>query len=71
VQNSFSGKKRARRVPAGFVERPDWEIRREQRPSDSDLLIPSIQAHEEKLGCTTHLAEPDAGFYSAKNEKGS
>src|ERR1700693_3075855 len=41
----------------------------EQRPSDSDLLIPSLQAHEEKLGCTPHLAAADAGFYSAKNEK--
>ena len=41
----------------------------EQRPNDSDLLIPSIQAHEEKLGCTPQLAAADAGFYSAKNEK--
>ena len=46
----------------------DFEVY-EQRPSDSDLLIPSIQAHEQKLGCTPHLAAADAGFYSAKNEK--
>lgn len=46
----------------------DFEVY-EQRPNDSDLLIPSIQAHEEKLGCTPHLAAADAGFYSAKNEK--
>lgn len=41
----------------------------DQKPNDWDLLIPSIQAHEEKLGCTPHLAAADAGFYSAKNEK--
>ena len=41
----------------------------QQRPTDSDLLIPSIQAHQEKLGCTPHLAAADAGFYSTKNEK--
>ena len=39
-----------------------------QRPSDSDLLIPSIEAHQQKLGCTPHLVAADAGFYSAKNE---
>ena len=46
----------------------DFEVY-QQRPSDSDLLIPSIQTHEEKLGCTPHLVAADAGFYSAKNEK--
>ena len=46
----------------------DFEVY-EQRPSDSDLLIPSIRAHEEKLGCTPHLVAADAGFYSANNEK--
>jgi Transposase DDE domain./Transposase domain (DUF772). len=46
----------------------DYEVY-DQRPSDSDLLIPSLQAHEEKLGCTPRLAAADAGFYSAKNEK--
>jgi IS5 family transposase len=46
----------------------DYEVY-EQRPNDSDLLIPSIQAHEDKLGCTPRLAAADAGFYSAKNEK--
>lgn len=45
----------------------DFEVY-EQRPSDSDLLIPSIEAHEQKLGCTPHLVAADAGFYSAKNE---
>jgi len=46
----------------------DYEVY-EQRPNDSDLLIPSIEAHQEKLGCTPRLAAADAGFYSAKNEQ--
>jgi IS5 family transposase len=46
----------------------DYEVY-QQRPTDSDLLIPSLQAHQEKLGCTPHLAAADAGFYSDKNEK--
>jgi IS5 family transposase len=45
----------------------DYEVY-DRRPSDSDLLIPSIQAHEEKLGRTPRLVAADAGFYSAKNE---
>lgn len=40
----------------------------EKRPSDSELVIPGINAHEEKLGCTPHLLAGDAAFYSAKNE---
>lgn len=39
-----------------------------KRPSDSDLLIASIDAHEQRLGRTPRLAAADAGFYSAKNE---
>ena len=46
----------------------DYEVY-QQRPTDSDLLIPSLQAHQEKLGCTPHLVAADAGFFSAKNEK--
>jgi transposase, IS5 family len=46
----------------------DYEVY-QQRPNDSDLLLPSVQAHEDKLGCTPYLAAADAGFYSAKNEK--
>jgi len=46
----------------------DYEVYK-QRPNDSDLLLPSVQAHEDKLGCTPYLAAADAGFYSAKNEK--
>ena len=40
----------------------------EQRPSDSELLIPAIDAHEAKLGRVPRLVAADAGFYSAKNE---
>jgi transposase, IS5 family len=39
-----------------------------QRPSDSDLLLAAIEAHQASLGCTPHLVAADAGFYSAKNE---
>ncbi|MGA2150487.1 MAG: ISNCY family transposase [Bryobacteraceae bacterium] len=39
----------------------------DQKPSDSDLLIPSIEAHRERMGRTPDLAVADAGFYSAKN----
>jgi transposase, IS5 family len=40
----------------------------DQRPSDSDLLIPAIEMHEQRMGRTPDLASADAGFYSAKNE---
>lgn len=40
----------------------------DQRPSDSDLLIPAIETHEAKLGRTPRLVAADAAFYSAKNE---
>jgi len=39
-----------------------------KRPSDSDLLIGAIDAHEQCLGRTPRLAAADAGFYSGKNE---
>ena len=38
------------------------------RPSDADLLIPAIESHQQKLGCTPYLVAADAGFYSASNE---
>jgi IS5 family transposase len=44
----------------------DFEVY-DQKPSDSDLLIPSIEAHQQRLGCTPDLVAADAGFYSAKN----
>ena len=40
----------------------------DKRPSDSDLVIPALEAHEKKLGCTPRLMAGDAAFYSAKNE---
>ena len=44
----------------------DFEVY-DQKPSDSDLLIPSIEAHQTKMGRTPDLVAADAGFYSAKN----
>jgi transposase, IS5 family len=40
----------------------------EKRPSDSELVIAAIDAHEKTLGCTPRLMAADAAFYSAKNE---
>lgn len=39
----------------------------DQRPSDSDLLIPAIEMHEQRMGRTPDLAAGDAGFYAAKH----
>ena len=39
----------------------------DEKPSDSDLLIPSIETHQIRMGRTPHLAAADAGFYSAQN----
>src|SRR6202790_4650610 len=41
----------------------------EQRPYDSALLIPAIEAHEEQLGRAPRPAAGDAAFYSAANQK--
>jgi IS5 family transposase len=38
------------------------------RPSDADLLIPAIEAHQAKLGRPPRLVAADAAFYSAKND---
>jgi transposase, IS5 family len=40
----------------------------DQRPSDSDLLTPSIETHLEVFGHAPHLVAADAGFFSAANE---
>src|ERR1039457_4576403 len=40
----------------------DFEVYPE-RPSDTKLLIPSIETHEQKLGRPPRLAAADAGFY--------
>jgi len=45
----------------------DYEVYA-KRPNDCDLLLPSIEAHQQRLGCTPRLVTGDAGFYSAKAE---
>jgi transposase, IS5 family len=40
----------------------------EERPSDSALLIPSIERHIEQFGRAPEMAAADAGFFSAANE---
>jgi transposase, IS5 family len=45
----------------------DYEVY-DQRPSDSDLLVPAIDIHLAKIGRTPRLVAADAAFYSAKNE---
>jgi len=45
----------------------DYEVY-DQRPSDTDLLVPAIETHEAALGRTPRLVAADAGFYSARNE---
>jgi transposase, IS5 family len=37
----------------------------DEKPSDSDLLIPSIETHQARMGRVPDLAAADAGFYSA------
>jgi len=38
------------------------------RPSDSALLVPAVQAHQDRLGRVPDLLAADPGFYSAKGE---
>ena len=40
----------------------------DQRPSDTDLLIPGIEVHERQFGRPPRLVTADAGFFSAHNE---
>ncbi len=40
----------------------------DQRPLDRDLLIPAVEAHEERLDRVPDLVAGDAGFYSAQGE---
>ena len=40
-----------------------------ERPADSELLLPSIQIHEQRLGRVPRVVAADAGFYSQENEK--
>ncbi len=46
----------------------DYEVYA-KRPSDSDLLVPSVEKHQEQFGQAPHLVAGDAGFYSAANER--
>jgi IS5 family transposase len=45
----------------------DYEVY-DRRPSDCDLLIPSLDAHVAVFARPPHLLAADAGFYSGKNE---
>ncbi len=38
------------------------------RPSDSELVIPALESHEQKLGRVPRVVAADAAFYSAGNE---
>jgi IS5 family transposase len=40
----------------------------ETRPSDSELVIPALESHEQKLGRVPRVIAGDAAFYSARNE---
>lgn len=42
-----------------------------ERPPDSTLLLPSIQAHEKRWGRIPRSVAADAGFYSREGEKAS
>jgi len=41
----------------------------EKRPSDSDLLAPAIEIHQQRLGRVPDLVAADAAFYSTAGEK--
>jgi IS5 family transposase len=45
----------------------DYEVY-DRRPNDADLLIPSIETHQARLGRAPYLVAADAAFYSGKNE---
>jgi hypothetical protein len=55
------------RQPRRRAGRTDYEVY-DRRPSDSDLLIGAVEAHQARLGRTPRLVAADAAFYSAKNE---
>ena len=40
----------------------------DERPSDRQLLLPAVEAHERILGRTPRLVAADAGFYSQAQE---
>lgn len=41
----------------------------DKRPSDRELLLPSVEAHERKLGRVPRLVAADAGFYAQEQER--
>jgi transposase, IS5 family len=41
----------------------------EQRPSDQQLLLPAVEAHQKVLGRVPRLVVADAGFYSQAHEQ--
>jgi transposase, IS5 family len=41
----------------------------EERPSDRELLLGAVEAHEQKLGRVPQLVAADAGFYSQAQEQ--
>ncbi len=45
----------------------DYEVYA-KRPSDSELLVPAIEVHHQRLGRVPGLVAADAGFYSAAAE---
>ena len=45
----------------------DYEVY-DRKPSDTELLVPAIERHEELTGRTPDLVAADNGFFSAKNE---
>jgi IS5 family transposase len=40
----------------------------DQRPSDSELLVPALDVHQRQFGRAPRLVTADAGFFSARNE---
>ena len=46
----------------------DYEVF-EKRPVDADLLLPSIETHEQLLDRLPRLVAADAGFFSADNQR--
>jgi IS5 family transposase len=43
----------------------------DERPNDSDLLLPGLAVHEDLLGRMPHLVTADAAFFSQRNEAGA
>lgn len=43
----------------------------EQRPADTELLLPAIEKHRDQFGRVPRLVAADAGFFSAENETGA